>query len=276
MSIQDLKELIYPVCETAIQAGKLIKKYYKSKINISLKDDNSPITQADLESNQLIKNSLVKIDNKIPILSEEALVDWSIRKNWQTYWLVDPLDGTKEFIKENDEFTVNIALIKDNRPVLGVIYAPALEVIYFAYKNGGSYKLSIDADKIIINYLDDSIKLQASSKKENESLRVIYSRSHPNDKMNTFLKQFKKYKIYPMGSSLKICRVSDGSVHLYPRLGPTMEWDTAAAHAVLKSAGGEMIKYGTGSPLRYNKQELLNPKFIAGNLSIISRLSTFI
>ena len=117
MSVKNLKNLIHPVCNTAIQAGKIINKYYKTKTDIFLKEDNSPLTQADLESNQVIKNSLIKLNKDIPILSEESLVDWSIRKNWETYWLVDPLDGTKEFIKENDEFTVNIALIEKNRPI---------------------------------------------------------------------------------------------------------------------------------------------------------------
>ena len=133
MSVNNLKKLIHPVCDIAIQAGKIINKYYKTKIDISLKEDNSPLTQADIESNQIINNSLIKLDKDIPILSEESLVDWSIRKNWQTYWLVDPLDGTKEFIKENDEFTVNIALIEKNRPVLGVIYVPVYATVYFSF-----------------------------------------------------------------------------------------------------------------------------------------------
>ena len=266
MSIQVLKELILPVCDTAIQAGKVIIKYYKSKMNILLKNDKSPITQADLKSNQLIKDSLVEIDKNIPILSEEALVDWSIRKNWQTYWLVDPLDGTKEFIKENDEFTVNIALIKDNRPVLGVIYAPALEVIYFAYKNGGSYKLSIDADKIIINYLDDSIKLQASSKKENESLRVIYSRSHPNDKMNQWLNDnIKTHNLIQKGSSLKFCNIAEGTADLYPRFKPTSEWDIAAGHIILIEAGGKVEDIDQKEILYNSKESVINPHFIASN-----------
>ena len=166
MFVKDLKELINPVCNTAIQAGKLIKKFYKSNNNISLKDDKSPITKADIESNLLIKKSLIKINKKIPILSEEELVEWSIRKNWHTYWLIDPLDGTKEFIKQNDEFTVNIALIENNRPVLGIIYAPIFQVLYFAYKKGGSYKLNIDDNQIIDNYFDDGIKKQASTKKK--------------------------------------------------------------------------------------------------------------
>ena len=131
MSIQNLRKLIHPVCDTAIRAGKVIKKYYKSKLNISLKEDMSPITQADSDSNNIIKNSLITIDKNIPILSEETPVDWSVRKNWHTYWLIDPLDGTKEFIKQNDEFTVNIALIEKNRPVLGGNLCPNLSSSLF-------------------------------------------------------------------------------------------------------------------------------------------------
>ena len=264
MSIQDLNELILPVCNIAIEAGKVIKKYYKSKMNILLKDDKSPITQADLESNLLIKNSLVKIDNKIPILSEEVFVDWSIRKNWQTYWLVDPLDGTKEFIKENDEFTVNIALINKNRPVLGIIYSPALEVIYFSYKNGGSYKLNIEEDKIIENYFDNSIKLHTSSKKENDPLIIIYSRSHPNEKLEQWLKKnVRVYDLIQKGSSLKFCNIAEGTADLYPRFKPTSEWDIAAGHIILIEAGGKLETINKKEVLYNLKESVINPHFIA-------------
>ena len=164
MSTQDLNELIFPVSNIAVQAGKIIKKYYKSKINILLKNDKSPITQADLESNNLIKNALTKMNNNIPILSEESLVDWSIRKKWSTYWLVDPLDGTKEFIREKEDFTVNIALIEKNLPVLGVIYVPVTKVIYFSYKGGGSYKLNIIENIKIESDFNNCTKLKTSQK----------------------------------------------------------------------------------------------------------------
>jgi len=264
MFIKNLKKLIYPVCETVIQAGKAIKKYYKSDINISLKEDNSPLTQADLESNYVIKNSLLKINKYIPILSEESLIDWSIRKNWQTYWLVDPLDGTKEFIKENDEFTVNIALIEKNRPILGVIYAPAFKVIYFSYKDGGSYKLYIEEDKIIENYLDNSNKLQTSFKTENDPLTVIYSRSHSNEELKQWLKEnVKKYDLIQKGSSLKFCNIAEGTADLYPRFKPTSEWDIAAGHIILIEAGGKLENIDQKEILYNTKKSIINPYFIA-------------
>ena len=264
MSIQDLRKLIHPVCDTAIRAGKVIKKYYKSKLNISLKENKSPLTQADLESNHVISNSLLKINNNIPILSEESLVDWSIRKNWQTYWLVDPLDGTKEFIKENDEFTVNIALIKNNRPVLGVIYAPASEVIYFSFKNGGSYKLNIEEVIKIENYFDNSFKLQTSTKTKNDTLTVTCSRSHPNDEFEQWLTEnIKQFKLIRKGSSLKFCDIAEGKADLYPRLKPTSEWDIAAGHIILIEAGGKLETIYKQEVLYNLKENVINPYFIA-------------
>jgi 3'(2'), 5'-bisphosphate nucleotidase len=264
MSIQDLRKLIHPVCDTAIQAGKVIKKYYKSKLNISLKENKSPLTQADLESNHVISNSLLKINKNIPILSEESLVDWSIRKNWQTYWLVDPLDGTKEFINENDEFTVNIALIENNHPVLGVIYAPASEVIYFSFKNGGSYKLSIGELVKNENYFDNSFKIQTATKTINDSLTVICSRSHPNYEFEQWVsKNVKQFKLIKKGSSLKFCDIAEGIADLYPRFRPTSEWDIAAGHIILIEAGGK-LETANKKEILYNlKENVINPYFIA-------------
>ena len=264
MSIQDLRKLIHPVCDTAIRAGKVIKKYYKSKLNISLKENNSPLTQADLESNHVISNSLLKINKNIPILSEESLVDWSIRKNWKTYWLVDPLDGTKEFIKENDEFTVNIALIKNHRPILGVIYVPVYETVYFSFKNGGSYKLNIEDGKKINNYFENSIKLKTSTKKMNEPLKIICSKSHPNDEFEQWLtKNVTKYELIKKGSSLKFCNIAEGVADLYPRLKPTSEWDIAAGHMILIEAGGKLETIDQKEILYNYKESVINPHFIA-------------
>ena len=181
---------------------------------------------------------------------------------WEMFWLVDPLDGTKDFIKKNGEFTVNIALIEDQTPVFGVVYAPAIDQMFWGSLQYGAWKQAA-------NSLPEILTVAA---KIDGTAQIAASRSHPSDKMNNFIKQFPKYKLEPIGSSLKICKVADGTLHLYPRLGPTMEWDTAAAHAVLKSAGGEIIQAGTNSPLMYNKNDLLNPEFIAGNMKIIQNL----
>ena len=264
MSIQDLRKLIHPVCDTAIQAGKVIKKYYKSKLNISLKENKSPLTQADLESNHVISNSLLKINKNIPILSEESLVDWSIRKNWETYWLVDPLDGTKEFIKENDEFTVNIALIKNHRPIIGVIYVPVYAIVYFSFKNGGSYKLNIEDGKKINNYFENSIKLKTSTKTMNESLKIICSKSHPNDGFEKWLtKNVTKYELIKKGSSLKFCNIAEGVADLYPRFKPTSEWDIAAGHMILIEAGGKLETIDQKEILYNYKESVISPHFIA-------------
>ena len=268
MDTQLLHDLSRLVVEIAQKASESIMDVYLSEtVAIRVKKDGSPVTEADINSHKIIIQELKKLPSRFPILSEEGhQITYKERKEWEIFWLVDPLDGTKDFIKKNGEFTVNIALVEDQTPVFGVVYAPAVELLFWGSLKDGAWKKEAN----------NKVQAVSVAAKLDNTVKIAASRSHPSDKMNTFLEQFKKYKIYSMGSSLKICRVSDGSVHLYPRLGPTMEWDTAAAHAVLKSAGGEMIKYGTGSFLRYNKQELLNPEFIAGNLSIISGLGTCI
>ncbi|MDP7028122.1 MAG: 3'(2'),5'-bisphosphate nucleotidase CysQ, partial [Candidatus Marinimicrobia bacterium] len=184
------------------------------------------------------------------------------RKRWQHFWLVDPLDGTKEFIKKNGEFTVNIGLIEKGVPVFGVVYAPVVGCIYWGGNDYGAFKMENSMEKMSI-----SVKTTFLA-----PILVAGSRSHPGDKMKTFLNQFDNTEVIPMGSSLKICSVAEGKVHVYPRLGPTMEWDTGAAHAILKAAGGEINKYGTNTPLTYNKQNLLNPEFIAGNIKFMDNL----
>ncbi len=264
MSVLNLKKLIHPICEIAIQAGKAINKYYKTKTDILLKEDKSPLTQADLISNQVINDSLIKLNKDIPILSEESLIDWSIRKNWETYWLVDPLDGTKEFINENDEFTVNIALIEKHRPVLGVIYAPVYKVIYFSFKNGGSYKLNIEKDKKINNYFEHSIKLKTATKSINDSLKVICSKSHPNDEFEKWIaKNVTKYELIKKGSSLKFCNIAEGTADLYPRFKPTSEWDIAAGHLIIIEAGGEIESIDKKEILYNFKESVISPHFIA-------------
>ena len=256
--------LINSVKSIAVEAGSAIMDVYHADYDIQIKTDNSPVTDADKKANTIITNKLNQLTPDIPILSEEGHnIPFSERANWKYFWLIDPLDGTKEFIKKNDEFTVNIALIQNGKPTFGVVYAPALDILYWGEVGEGAYKKLGDSAEVKINILDEL----------NSPVLVAGSRSHPSERMNAFMGQFKESEVRPMGSSLKVCLVADGSVHLYPRLGPTMEWDTGAAHAILKASGGEAIIHGTNEPLRYNKENLLNPEFIASSSSVISTIN---
>ena len=196
----------------------------------------------------------------MPILSEEEFIEWDTRKNWETYWLIDPLDGTKEFIKKNDEFTINIALIEYNQPVLGIIYAPAFGSLFFSKKNNGSYKIYT---KNNLNTLKNSEKISVKYT-NNEKIRVIGSRSHSNIAFDNWVKKkFTNFEIIEKGSSLKFCEIAEGRADIYPRFGPTSEWDIAAGHIILLEAGGKLktIDY---KDLVYNKKEdILNPHFFA-------------
>ena len=240
----------------AQEAGSKILKIYNSNEfsdSIEYKDDNSPLTIADKASNDIIVHKLKKLDSTIPILSEEGKnISYSTRKKWKKFWLVDPLDGTKEFIKRNGEFTVNIALIENESPIMGVVYAPVLNNTWYGSKDTGSYVLKDGkSQEIKVNNLDQTI------------IKVVSSRSHANNpKLEEYLKQFSDYELIKMGSSIKMCLVADGSAHYYPRFGPTMEWDTGAAHAVVKYAGGNIYNINTNNELIYNKEDLLNPGFI--------------
>ena len=257
------KGLADQVIDLAKSAGKAILEVYETDFQVELKDDRSPLTEADKRSHGIISEGLKTINPDIPILSEEGVdIPFEERKNWQEYWLVDPLDGTKEFIKRNGEFTVNIALMQDNKPVLGVVFAPVLDVLYW----GGA---GLEAFKIV----GESVPVQISAHiYHGGTVKVVTSRSHPSRQMNYFLTQFEDYELIPMGSSLKVCIVAEAGAHFYPRLGSTMEWDTAAAHAVINAAVGRLIKVGTNEELEYNKKDLKNPFFIAQNKhSIIPR-----
>jgi len=240
-------------------AGKLILNIYQSNnFDEQLKSDNSPLTKADLASHNLIVNRLRELTPNIPILSEESKnIAWQERKSWQEYWLIDPLDGTKEFIKKNGEFTVNIALIKDNAPVLGVVYAPVLNATWVGEINKAAIKITPKGRAGI-----SSIKHQA-----NEAWNVVGSRSHQSDEFRSYVDKLEgEINILSMGSSIKLCLVAEGAAHIYPRLGLTSEWDTAAAHAVVNSSGGKVVDINTGQELRYNtKESLLNPFFVVSS-----------
>ena len=255
-------QTILQISNIAIEAGAIAMEYYKTDIAIDQKDDNSPVTEADLASNDFILQGLKNFNNKIPILSEENLIEWTERKKWQSYWLVDPLDGTKEFINKNDEFTVNISLIENNVPVLGIIYAPALSLLYFAKKNYGSFKV---ISSVILKSLDLAKPIKVLKKNK---IRIIGSRSHSNDKFISWTKNnFDSYDLIIKGSSLKFCEIAEGKADIYPRFGPTSEWDIAAGHLILEEAGGYIRDTNDNKILYNTKESLINPEFIALNFN---------
>lgn len=236
---------------------------YEAGFEIETKADESPVTTADLAANDIIEKELNKLSSLFPILSEEsAHLPFEERVTRETYWLVDPLDGTKEFINRHDSFTVNIALIHKNKSILGVIYAPALGVSYYASKGHGSYKETTTA-----------VEHKISARKIPSKAVFAGSRSHPGKTLAAFLESYKNdcgdYELVSMGSSLKMCMVAEGTVDLYPRLWGTSEWDTAAAHCIVDEAGGKLVKIDM-SPLLYNtKDSLLNPYFFTiGNNTV--------
>lgn len=251
----DLEKLCHECVTIARDAGKAILTIYDAGFNIEEKDDKSPLTDADLASHNLIIQRLSELTPEIPILSEEsAKLPFEERASWETYWLVDPLDGTREFIKRNGEFTVNIALIHQHKSIIGAINVPVLDVDYFAWENGGSYKSEHhgEAKKISVKKLVDS---------ENSPLTVAGSRSHGSEMMQQYMEKLGNVETLSMGSSLKFCLVAEGRADLYPRLGLTSEWDTAAAHCIVEQAGGYITKTDM-TPLEYNtKDSLLNPFF---------------
>jgi len=251
--------MLNKIKDISIQAGKLILEVYNSNdFDIKIKDDNSPLTEADKRSNNYIVEELNKNFPGIPILSEEGeTTDYKKRKDWDEFFLVDPLDGTKEFIKRNGEFTVNIALIKNNLPATGVIFVPVTGETYFGSKEKGSYKQVNGASE----------KITVSKKKEIDQLTVIQSRSHSGEEENQFYGNYKIKEKISKGSSLKICLVAEGKAELYFRSGPTWEWDTAAGHAILLGAGGYFINKDK-SPLIYNKEIPKNFGFIASSFVI--------
>lgn len=243
ININDIKNI-------ALEASKVIMKIYKRDFQVEYKDDKSPLTEADLKSNEIICNSLKNLYPNIPIMSEEnKQTDYEIRKDWEYYWCIDPIDGTKEFIKKNDEFTVNIALIHNQEPVLGVVYAPAIEVMYSAKKGIGAFK--------------NTQKLPIS--RDDNKYVIVASKSHMSEETQEYINNIqttKEKELISMGSSLKLCLVADGSADCYPRIAPTMEWDTAAADAIVRVAGKMTYNFETQKPLSYNKEELLNPNFV--------------
>lgn len=251
-------ELLENILDLARDAGQAAMTIYNKDFAVEYKDDKSPVTDADLAAHKVIVAGLQALTPELPILSEEnAGISWQQRQQWQRYWLVDPIDGTKEFIKKNGEFTVNIALIDKGEPVLGVVDAPALGVSYLAAKEIGAFK----------QQGEERIELKVTVKQNQGLIRVVGSRSHPSEELAQYLTQFDEVDMVAKGSSLKLCLVAEGEADIYPRLGPTSEWDTGAGHAVAAIAGAWVTTI-EGEPLRYNqKDSYLNPYFIVSALN---------
>jgi 3'(2'), 5'-bisphosphate nucleotidase len=247
-------DLLAQICAIARAAGRVILEVYGREFSVTRKDDDSPLTEADQLAHGLIARELARLEPNLPLLSEESVAsEHAQRRSWPRYWLVDPLDGTKEFLKRNGEFTVNIALIERQRATLGVVYAPVFDRLYYGAVDVGAWRANGDDAALAITVQD----------RVASPLRVVGSRSHPSAELAAYLGALGPHEITDMGSSLKICLVAEGAADIYPRLGPTSEWDTAAAQAILESAGGRMIDT-VGQPLRYNsKDDLLNPHFLA-------------
>ncbi|MCH1928888.1 3'(2'),5'-bisphosphate nucleotidase CysQ [Shewanella sp. A25] len=243
------------VVEIAKSAGEAIMAIYgQDDFAICQKQDDSPVTAADLAAHRVIVAALSAQFADIPVMSEEAAdIPWDERRVWESYWLIDPLDGTKEFIKRNGEFTVNIALIHQGVAVAGVVYAPVLNTFYYGAKDLGAWRLCEDKERAL-----------TASKASRKTPIVVGSRSHLSPDVTSYLEKLGEHELLSVGSSLKFCMLAEGKADIYPRLGPTSEWDTAAAQAVLESAGGKVLHYDSGLPLTYNqKPEILNPYFIA-------------
>jgi len=303
-----MKEALSVAIRASLRAGSAIIDIYESAddLEIQKKDDDSPLTRADRAAHDVISNILMEASSSVTphLLSEEGKsIPYEERKNWEYFWLVDPLDGTKEFINRNGEFTVNIALIHKDTPVVGVVYVPVKQTLYFAAEGVGGYKLVdsewlmvdgdvVDSDWFLVdgsNSIDEVINRSASlpiektikqqlstnnhipSTINHPPITIIASRSHMNEETTQFIDDMKKryehVELVSAGSSLKLCMVAEGTADIYPRLGPTMEWDTAAAHAVVQYAGARIYTYPEQDRLVYNKQDLLNPYFVVSGLS---------
>lgn len=273
----------------AIEAGNaILQVYHSSDFKVQQKVDKSPLTLADRRAHEVIVKHLSEFD--IPVLSEEGKdILYDERKNWDTFWLVDPLDGTKEFIKKNGEFTVNIAMISNHKPVAGVVFVPDKNILYFASNEIGSYRVDIgqigdwlnskfgnqsrsenwsdsEIDATLSELISRSAKLPVSDS-TNQPYTIAGSRSHSTPELEAFVeekrKQYGEVEFISAGSSLKLCLVAEGRADIYPRTGPTMEWDTGAGQAIVECSGGKVYQYDTTEPLKYNKENLLNPWFVA-------------
>ncbi|RMJ03947.1 3'(2'),5'-bisphosphate nucleotidase CysQ [Marinobacter litoralis] len=240
------------VIKVADEASERVLHIYQSDFKVQYKEDHSPITAADMASHEIIVKGLCSISRDIPVLSEEGeQVPWEERKQWRRFWLIDPIDGTKDFTQRTGEFTVNIALIENGEPVMGVVTAPALKEAFWGLKGEGAYKRDRTGRTHRIHVAEPK-----------DVKRVVASKNHLNDDTRAFIETLGDHETLQAGSSLKFCRIAEGHADIYPRMGLTCEWDTAAAHAVLSAAGGK-VQTLHNTPLQYGKEDILNPHFIA-------------
>jgi 3'(2'), 5'-bisphosphate nucleotidase len=259
-SLAELEQVV----AIAKDAGTAIMQVYaQTDLQIEVKKDDSPVTAADIASHNVIVAGLKQHFADIAVLSEEAAdISWAERQTWQTYWLIDPLDGTKEFIKRNGEFTVNIALIHQGKAIAGVVYAPVLDKCYSGIVDQGAW-LEYNGQISLLDIRDRAVQSPPI---------VVGSRSHVSPDVAAYLQHIGEHQMLSVGSSLKFCMVAEGQADVYPRLGLTSEWDTAAAQAVLESAGGQVVEYPALTPLQYNQKEnILNPYFIAASSAWFAR-----
>ena len=291
--------LLETVAGLIIEAGVAIEDIYETDFRVDTKDDASPITEADRRAHRIIRDGLAGIDiagySGLPFLSEEGIhTSFEERKTWKRYWLVDPLDGTKEFVQRNGEFTVNIALIEDSLPAAGWVYVPVTGVLYIGFPGEGAYRLENARGKYRSSerasdtaspsdsasgpaaVMRSAVRLPDKNNAGSGTLKIVASRSHLNDTTKRYIDTIQQRLGVPAetiqaGSSLKLCRIAEGSADLYPRFGPTMEWDTAAAHAVCRAAGCRVISLETNNEMEYNKADLHNPHFIAAPASRAER-----
>lgn len=262
----EISQLVDKAIHAAVLAGKKIMEVYASvDFGVVIKEDQTPVTIADHRAHdEILKNLKSTV---LPVLSEEGIhLSYSERKNWDMFWLIDPLDGTKEFIKRNDEFTVNIALIQNGRPIAGVIFAPVTGVLYAGIPETGAFKL-VNPDEHCTFHSMQLSGIKLPEKTGRNEFVVVVSRSHRNQKTKEYIENIRKehesFRQINMGSSLKMCMVTEGTASVYPKLGTTMEWDTAAGHAILKASGKNIFLTDLKTEIRYNKENLQNPHFIA-------------
>ncbi|MCM5704920.1 3'(2'),5'-bisphosphate nucleotidase CysQ [Larsenimonas salina] len=244
--------------EGVIEAGRQVMAIYEREFDVSIKADDSPVTEADMAAHHALVALLNDTCPEVPILSEEdADIAFETRRAWARYFLIDPLDGTKEFISKNGEFTLNVALIEDGEPVFGIVHAPVLETSWWGSTEGGAFKRVGKGDT-------KPIRVRELPTPESETpWQIVASRRHGGEVLEALCQRLPAHERVSMGSSIKLCLVAEGLADLYPRFAPTSEWDTAAAHAVVRAAGGDVLEAKTRSPLAYNqKAELLNPWFI--------------
>lgn len=260
-----IKQLLHTAINTALEAGKAILEiYYSGEFDVEIKGDNSPLTKADTASHNVIMFFLSKTD--IPVLSEEGKsIAYEERKDWSQLWIVDPIDGTKEFINRNGEFTVNIALIENQKPRIGVVFVPVTGELYFSSKEMGAFKVAVDLENYDLETLisnGNKLPLQ----REDKTFTIVASRSHMSPETETYVQKMRdlhgEVNLISKGSSLKLCMVAEGTANCYPRFAPTMEWDTAAGQAICEHSGFEVIDWFTKSTMLYNRKELLNNWFL--------------